>query len=195
MTRKVALIRSQLQLPSLSAELRAVVNADWTFRPNSVSEAVRNEAARICDALAVRGSGRLDGGLQPCSRDFLGDELRRLFTVFWDRRPEQHWQALMESYAQVVGHFPEAVIAAGVDECIKTATFLPKPADLLAACRSAMPEDYRKAYILKGRLEAISRAPVAVANAPLSDAEKQQISDVIQRLAHKKPLPAGGEQC
>jgi len=101
----------------------------------------------------------------------------------------------MESYAQVVGHFPEAVIAAGVDECIKTATFLPKPADLLAACRSAMPEDYRKAYILKGRLEAISRAPVGGNTVPLPPDQKRALDMQIQRLTAEIKVPSDGEMC
>ena len=192
MTRKDVQTRSPLQLPALSAELTAVVNDTWTWRPSSVSEAVRNEAVECVRAL------HLGGAFELSARDVLGNELRRLFTVFWDRRPEQHWQALMQSYAEVIDHYPEAVIRAGVDECIKTATFLPKPSELRSACYTAMPADYKQAYKLRARLEAISRAAVAtnsVAEMPLSESQKAQLDSVMQRLSNKARVANKEEQC
>jgi hypothetical protein len=181
MTARLTATRSLLRLPSLSDALRKVVEASWSFRPESVTQAVRDESRQCLSALG-------DLGLAHVDRAELGRHLKKLFTVFWDRRPEQHWSALMDAYASVVEHFPAEVLVAGIEHTIRHSTFLPKPADVLTACYDAMPSDYRAAYRLRERLRAILKAPVA-ASAPEPSLEQiQRLRKVIQSFSSAKRL-------
>jgi hypothetical protein len=183
--------------PSASSELVLGNQAPWE-PPDWLAAWVPAEAVPVSLAAIERAIAAAQAALRPIARDALAAGLSRLMLVAsppvssphypaMRARLDRWWDEARPVYVDVLADLPPDLVVAACRSLMQTETYMPKPADIRRHAESgllARQIALRKLQIAHRKLT--QAAMPAKPHKPLSEAEKRQIEEFLERRQRER---------